>query len=182
MKKLKILKTIISVLFFGLVLIIGSFVFLSGKKEIYGWRVLVVKSGSMEPTIKTGSLIFIKKQEAYNKEDVVTYGSSVRAEGLTTHRIVEKVEEETGEFFKTKGDFNSVEDAKLVSKGEIVGRYQLGIPYIGYVIGFAQTQTGVVLLVIIPGTVIIYEEIKNIKKSISKFFRKKNKEKVEKKD
>lgn len=173
MGKVKLLKTISNTVFFGLVLLIAAFVFLSGKQSFFGWRFLVVKSGSMEPTIKTGSLIFVKQQETYQKGDIITYGSLARAEGLITHRIVEEVIKDGNKFFKTKGDFNSVEDSQLVSQTEVVAKHRFTIPYLGFVIGFAKTQHGVVLLLVIPGTLIVYEEIRNIRKRLVDYLQKK---------
>ncbi len=172
MKKLKLAKTVIGTVFFLFVLIVGSFVFLSGKKDINGWRFLVVKSGSMEPTIKTGSLIFIKQKEEYQESDIVTYGPVTRPDFLVTHRIVDEISEGEEKYFVTKGDFNEKEDVEKVYSQEVIGKYQFGIPYFGYVINFAKTRAGVILLVVIPGTLIVYEEFKNIKNYISGLFSK----------
>jgi len=37
-----------------------------------GLRTFVVQSGSMEPAIKTGSLVFVKPQSDYQVSDIIT--------------------------------------------------------------------------------------------------------------
>jgi signal peptidase len=177
MKWLKLLKNILTVTVFLLVLTLGILIYLSGKTDLNGWRLLIVKSGSMEPTIKTGSLIFVKKEDSYQKGDVVTFGPVTRPELLITHRIEEVIDQEDRKFIKTKGDFNATADIDLSPMSSVVAKYHFGIPYIGYVIGFAQTQIGVVLLIIIPGTILIYDELMNLKKAIVTLYQKSTKKK-----
>lgn len=158
-------------------MIVGVLVYISGQSDFYGWRLLIVKSGSMEPTIKTGSLIFVRRETSYQKGDIVTYGIPNKEDTLVTHRIVE-VEEGEQKKVRTKGDYNQVEDQNKSDYSMILGKYQFGVPYLGQLIGFAKTQVGVVLLVVIPGTIIIYDELLNIRKAVSKFFEKKKTNKV----
>jgi signal peptidase len=164
MKAISFIKTFFTTFFLFLVLVVGTLVYISSRGDFYGWRVLIVKSGSMEPVIKTGSLIFTKTQSEYVPDDIVTFGSPNSADTLITHRLIAVEEEADGKFIRTKGDFNQIEDKERSLYNSIVGKYQFGIPLVGYVIDFAKTPQGVVLLVIIPGTIIIYEELQNIRK------------------
>lgn len=166
MKFFSLIKAFFTTFFLFLVLIVGVSVYLSSKGDIQGWRMLIVKSGSMEPKIKTGSLIFVQRQETYNKDDIVTFGSPNTPDTLITHRIIEIEEKDGDKLITTKGDFNQIEDKDKTPYALIVGKYIFGIPYFGYVIGFAKTPAGVVLLVIVPGTIIIYDEFQNIKKHV----------------
>lgn len=166
MNRLKLVKTIINTVIFVSIIFLGLFVFFSGNRDLYGWRLLVVKSGSMEPTIKTGSLIFIKRETDYKKGNIITYGSLTQPDSLITHRITEEVEKEDGKYFKTKGDSNTTEDVTLAPTKDVIGKYKFSIPYLGYVIGFAKTQIGLILLIVIPVTLIIYSEILNIKREV----------------
>lgn len=166
MKIFKVLKAFTTTLFLALVVVVGVLVYFSAKGDFYGWRMFIVKSGSMEPTIKTGSLIFVRKESDYKKDDIVTFGSASKADTLVTHRIIEVQEREGNKQIKTKGDFNQVEDKDLSPFSSIIGKFSFGIPYLGYVIDFAKKPLGAVILVVIPGTIIIYDEFQNIRKHI----------------
>ena len=80
---------------------------------VFGYRTFKVGSGSMEPTLRTGSIAIVKKS-SYNVGDVVTYTS---ADGFITHRIIKK----EGSKIVTKGDANNALD-KDFSKNKIVGK------------------------------------------------------------
>lgn len=179
MKLLKAVKILVSTLFLFLVLTVGILVYVSGQSDIYGWRMLIVKSGSMEPTIKTGSLIFIQQQSSYDEGDVATFGSPARPETLMTHRIVGEEQTDNGEVYQTKGDFNQVADQDAVPEAAVLGEYKFGIPYLGYVISFAKTEVGVILLVVIPGTIIIYDELQNIRRVVASWMGSKSKKKTD---
>lgn len=82
---------------------------------ILGYAFLSVDSGSMAPAIHTGDAIIIRKEEAYEAGDVITYYQ----EGLyITHRI-EKVQDA---YFITKGDANNASDPVKVPEAKIYGR------------------------------------------------------------
>ena len=51
------------------------------------FKTFVVQSGSMEPAIRTGSLIFVKPMEKYVVGDIVNIKDGKNS---VTHRIVEK--------------------------------------------------------------------------------------------
>ena len=70
----------------------------------------VVETGSMSPTIKPYSLIYIKpydKFEDYRVGDIVTFTDNYQQKSFT-HRIVE-IDEQT-QSFVTKGDANEEND------------------------------------------------------------------------
>jgi signal peptidase len=139
------------------------------------YRVYTVQSGSMEPKIKMGSLIFVKPAGDYNIGDVVTIKAG---KNTVTHRVVEKNEKEGEVAFRVKGDANEEADPNEIKKSEIIGREFLSLPYIGYPVGYAKTGPGFILLVIIPAVIIIYDEILKIKGEFIKTRdrRRKNKE------
>lgn len=91
----------------------------------------IILSSSMEPTIPTGSLVFVntKDKQAANG-DIVTFSMTNGKDEITvTHRIVET----TDEGFITKGDNNEVNDLKLLTADRIVGTYAASVPYAGYI-------------------------------------------------
>ncbi len=183
MKKIKKITDILyKVLFIGLLIIAGlaALSTLGLPKQL---KLFVVQTGSMEPTIKTGSLVAIRPSEDYQEENIITYKVSPEADvknpNLTiTHRIVEIEETDEEVFYTTKGDANQSPDMDPVSKDLVLGKVIFTIPYLGYPVGFAKTQTGFILLIVIPATMIIYSEILNIKNEAVKILAEKKKKKV----
>jgi signal peptidase len=163
----KIFKIIINLVVVAL-LMIGLLSIVSISK-IGDFRLFIVQSGSMEPAIKVGSLIFTKSNSEYEEGDIVTRKIEDEKETIT-HRIVEKLE--NGNFI-TKGDANNTEDKEEVQKEDIVGKTYLIVPYLGYPVAYAQTSQGFIFLIVIPATIFIYEELRKIKKEIAKKFKKK---------
>lgn len=161
---------------FVLVLIFALLVIASAIPFPQGLRMYIVNSGSMAPQIKSGDLIFSKKLDNYQVEEIITYVPKVKGEKIETitHRLIG---EKDGNFI-TKGDANSSEDAETVTPRQIKGRYIFRLPLLGYLVSFARTTPGLILLIVIPGTIIIYEEIIKIRKEIQKIKRKKAKEKI----
>ena len=94
--------------------------------NLLGYTPYVVESGSMEPAIPTGSLVFINKNEkdSVGLDDVVAYEFiGQRSTFMVTHRIVGT----DGADWITKGDANENVDANPVSPEQIVGKYAFHI-------------------------------------------------------
>jgi signal peptidase len=120
---------------------------------------LTVQSGSMEPTIGVGSVVFVQDVPAERVEegDVITY----RDDGgnYVTHRVVEKHAADTSVRFRTKGDANDARDPEPVYRGDLVGRVMFSIPLIGYVIQFGNTPAGYATLVLVPVMLLVFSEL-----------------------
>lgn len=132
-------------------------------------RAFVVLSGSMKPKIYEGSIVFVNKNlKNFKKNDIVTFVNPINNEENVTHRIEreKKIREEI--FYKTKGDANNEIDLWEVPKELVLGKVFLTIPYLGYLVNFCQTKIGVVLIIILPLTLIVLDEIKNIFREIKK--------------
>ena len=134
---MKILKGIINVVT-TLIIVVGV-IFIG--LYIFGITPYVVLSGSMEPTIKTGSLCFINKHAKYEKikeKDVIAF----KKDGtLVTHRVYSVTEEG----FETKGDNNDDKDGGLVTKSNFVGKNIFWIPKVGYGVKLVQSTKGKII-------------------------------------
>lgn len=136
----------------------------------------VVLSGSMEPSIKVGSVIVIRPANEYFAGDVITYGDDSEGNIPTTHRIIDKRIEGGVSIFKTKGDANPKPDAIEVRENDVIGKVLFSIPLLGFVIDFAKTPIGFALLIIVPGAIVILDEIRKIIREIILMRRKKRRE------
>ena len=146
------------------------------------FQVKVVKSGSMEPYIRTGGVVLIKPEPDYSVGDVLTFGKDTKTQIPTTHRII--ATDGTGllRTFTTKGDANEEADPVSTRLSDISGKVILTLPYLGYILDFAKKPLGFALLVGIPAVVIILDEIGKIIKEIRSIRRRKLLENAEQED
>ena len=131
---------------------------------------VVVVSGSMEPKLHKGDLLFLRGKEAENIKNGTIEGKEgdiivFDAHGIwpnpppdpIVHRIVDKwYVNGDGWYFKTKGDANSLPDEGEVPESSILGVVTGRIPYIGWV-KIVLTDSGLLipLLVIVSALLII---------------------------
>lgn len=136
-----------------------------GNPTMFNHQIYIVRSNSMSPAFKTGSLILTKALDPslIKENDIITYqrGSAVSV----THRVVEVVHE-GGLQFITRGDANNVNDPMPVLAEDLVGKVTLAIPLVGFALGFARTKLGFVLLLVIPGVLIIVTQAWSLIKQI----------------
>lgn len=96
-------------------------------------RIYEVATPSMEPFIKTGSIVIsINKMgnSKFKKNDVVVYKIPQNIV-LVTHRIIKTINVHRKVFYITKGDNNNSEDPYPISRDEIIGKVIVVIPYLG---------------------------------------------------
>ncbi len=113
--------------------------------RLVGLQVFVVLSGSMEPTYRTGSLIYVKKVDPYTIQEGQPITFMMNETTVATHRVVGIVPDEedpTVIRFRTKGDANDAEDGGLVHYKNVIGRPVFSIPYLGYVADYIQHPPG----------------------------------------
>lgn len=124
---------------FALVVLISNYL---------GFKLYVVRSGSMEPNIHTGSLAIVyEKADFYEMEvdDVVAF-KLVNGE-LVTHRITEITKIDGITHFMTKGDANEVSDGYTTNIQNFYGETIWSIPGVGYIADWASSTTGLIILI-----------------------------------
>jgi signal peptidase len=116
----------------------------------------------MEPALKTGDIVVVKKiiPESIKEGDVITF--QVAEDVIITHRVKEIVAAAGGVVFKTKGDANKIEDGSLISEQQLLGRVIFRIPYGGYLVSFIRSKWGFVFLIVVPVIMLFYSEVKKI--------------------
>ena len=104
----------------------------------------VILSGSMEPALSPGDVVIVSDSASVQVGDVITFdgGDTVPI----THRIIGV---EDGQYI-TKGDANENVDGAAVPPVNVLGRVVLTIPVVGYVVLWANTPVGQILLVVVP--------------------------------
>jgi signal peptidase I len=165
-KALKILERIVETLLVILVLLLGATLLpIPGN-----YKILTVRSGSMEPAIRTGSIVVMKSARGpaaeYKVGDIITFGENTKTIAPTTHRIFEITETAGAKTYITKGDANNAPDQKPLAENEILGQALFSVPYAGYAVYAAKQPYGFVLIVVLPALLIIFDEIKNIRQEL----------------
>lgn len=144
------------------VVAVGLFAITVGPRFL-PYQALIVRSGSMAPTIPTGSIVFYKKKDASKVKvgDVIVFGRPGVPNEKVTHRVVKIGKSSTGRYFITKGDANGTPDdwqVPAVGTGWVSAFH---IPTIGYALVDLQSTIGRLLLLIIPalalGAITLYE-------------------------
>ncbi len=93
-----------------------------------GYEIYSVVSGSMEPAIPVGSLLYVEHAEPEDlpEGEVIAFRSG---NSVVSHRLVRNNRVE-GEL-TTKGDANAGEDLNAVPYGDVIGRVTYHVPVLG---------------------------------------------------
>ena len=118
---------------------------------LFGMKTGVIKSGSMEPTIQTGSYIYIKPQSAdtIKEGDVIAFYSG---DMIVAHRAIEIRNAEN--CIVTKGDNNESKDIAPVPYENVIGKVVFHVPVIGYFVSWLKVHS-YILLGIVAGLMLI---------------------------
>ena len=155
-------------IFCGILLVVVLLLIFSVFPITGNFKILMVQSGSMEPTIQTGSVVFVKPAKDYKINDIITFGQATKTKAQTTHRIVDIKVQASEPIYTTRGDANNGPDQKEITKKEIIGKVLFHIPYLGYAVSFAKTKLGFILIIAVPALAIIIDEAFKIKNEIKK--------------
>ncbi|GAB7094958.1 hypothetical protein JCM30237_21110 [Halolamina litorea] len=121
----------------------------------------VVLSGSMEPSIGTGDVVIVADTppERVATDDVIAFDRVAGDQKRTTHRVVEVVDRDGDRYFRTKGDANEEPDGRLVPADALIGTVRFSIPEVGWLFSFANSDTGVLTFVAVPGFLLAASEL-----------------------
>ncbi len=135
---------IVMVLAFGAALVIP---------QGMGYGTYNIMSGSMEPDIPIGSIIYVKPVEPSGIEpgEIIVYNRRVSDEEydpvgfVVAHRVV-SVSQMQSEF-RTKGDANETEDINPVKFSEVLGVVTFHLPFLGQFMAIYTTLPGKICLI-----------------------------------
>lgn len=109
---------------------------------ILGFKEMAVLSGSMEPNIPVGSLLYVKPVDdpsILQPGDVCTYVMK-DGETMVTHRVV-SVDPENRTLV-TQGDANETDDGDITFD-QVFGVVKMNLPWVGYIAINAKTPIGI---------------------------------------
>jgi signal peptidase len=164
-KTTKTLRVFLMLLLFT-VLPVVVVTFLSMKGVTGNLQSFIVLTGSMQPVLKPGSVVYTERQQFYREGDVISFKN---AQGETiTHRIVSVDKKNDVISYKTKGDANSVGDKTTVPVSNVIGSVRFSLPFIGFAVNYIRTLPGLIGLIIVPGLFFVGYELHTIKREIEK--------------
>jgi signal peptidase I len=120
-----------------------------------------VLTGSMTPTYPAGTLVIVKPTDTQQIHigDVVTYQLVSNQPAVVTHRVIQIIEPTTADdavSFITKGDANSLPDAKPVKPVQVRGVVWYAVPFIGWVNNVVNGDARNVIIPIVAGGLFLY--------------------------
>ena len=146
--KIKIIYKIISlviyiimipIIIFNFTMIIKSFINPTEIPDFFGYKNFIIVSGSIIPSININDTIIVKEvpQEEIKVNDIISFK---QGEIITTHRVINIIEEEGIKKYQTKGDSNNTKDKELVTYKQIEGKYQFKLSGIGKIIEILKNK------------------------------------------
>jgi signal peptidase I len=141
-----------SVLIVLAALVVLGLLFVNVGPRFLPYQALVVRSGSMTPTIPTGSLVLYKKATASSLKvgDIIVFTEPNTLDTKVTHRIYAIHSGPQGKYFLTKGDANANPDSWTIPAVGSGWEEFWHAPDIGYVLSDLQGGYVRVILIIIP--------------------------------
>ena len=124
--------------------------------HLFRYQALVVRSGSMSPTIPTGSVVFYRPVEASNVKvgDVIVFAEPGKQDTKVTHRVYAIGNGPDGKYFQTKGDANGGPDPWRVPAVGTGWKAVWHVPVVGYVLFDIQSTYGRLLLLLVPAALL----------------------------
>lgn len=157
-KAIRILKTSLSA-FWWLCLVGGLIVIVTliaahmrGEvPRLFGYSLINIVSGSMEPDIGQGAYIIIEDvdPEEVEKDDIICfYSTDPSIYGYpNTHRVVEEPYEKDGEiYYVTKGDANLLPDKQPAQGSRLIGRHVTNLDALTSFLSFISNNMLVVIV------------------------------------
>ena len=148
------LKKIVMIVDVIVILLLSLYAAMFCIPAFVGIKPVNVLSGSMEPSIKTGSIAYIKETDIdeVHRDDVIAF--ALGNDSLVLHRVKEINPKNK---ITTQGDANDNEDFTMVSEEQLRGKMIFQIPYAGFVYQKVTQSATVILLVLYAGLTIGYK-------------------------
>ena len=105
---------------------------------VIGFKVAVVASNSMSPTINVGDLVISTKSNDINIGDIIEYWD-FETKSVIAHRVVDIINSDGRQMYITKGDANREPDLSPIVPEQVIGKVIFVIPKIGWLSLWVKT-------------------------------------------
>lgn len=143
-----------------------------------GVQPLIVLTGSMEPTLPTGGLAFMRPladptvlegatpavdpdwqpTSAIRAGDIITFRIARDPRQTISHRVVAVIDDERGRRFETRGDASPRPDPQPVPAESVVGTVIFSVPRLGYIADWLRHGESFIVLVGAPTLLVVLTE------------------------
>jgi len=97
----------------------------------------------MLPTILPGSFVITRQESNYNVDDIVAFTQGTSQAGrIVVHRIID---EKNDGSFQMQGDNNPKPDVGFYKEDRILGKVNLAVPYVGYILSLIRNPVIMVI-------------------------------------
>ena len=162
---------------FTLVFILAVFVLIStikAKSEgrdptFFGYSFSIVKTGSMEPEIYAGEMLFIKTvemSEIKEGDNVIFRSLSGEIAGeRVVHEVIEIGSDEQGTYFITKGKSNPSPDSDKVREQNFLGKEAGHSVFLGKVyVSLTRVETLILIVVLMITIPVMIKQLRNLRR------------------
>lgn len=178
------LKTVLKAIewtLFGIIMCLCGLLWLVNYNNTFPIKAYTVLTGSMEPAIPVGSMVFARdiKVSELNIGDIITFSSPSDPKKVIVHRIFSVKDNDTFRTFTTKGDNNDGIDNWIVDESLVKGHAVLYFPTLGYLSGYSKTPAGFAVIMGTPALLVMLIYIRHIILGIKEYADNKAKKAVE---
>lgn len=139
----------------ALIVIVLFAVILGKGAPLVGRQSIVIGGGSMEPTIPLGAAIVLAPVDSGQLAPGDIVSMQIAADHATyTHRIIDVVDRPDGRWIRTQGDANAEPDPTLVPASAVIGRVELTIPLVGFLLALLSLPVGVIFVLGLAATLL----------------------------
>ena len=125
--------------------------------RLMGYQIYSVVTGSMEPEIPIGSMVYVKSivPKELKEKDVVAFYGGRDTNAIITHRVVYN-DLISGQII-TKGDANKTTDMNPVSYSNVIGIVEYTLPKVGALAqAFTSTQGKIAAASVVGAAVLLH--------------------------
>ena len=150
----KLTATLMKILGTGVFICTILLLLILSLPKLFGFDTYNIVSGSMEPEIPVGSMVFVKTVDCHELQegDIIVFYSN---EVPVCHRVTEN--NTFSNTLITKGDANESEDFRATDYAEVIGIVKYHLPLFGNIGAYISTVSGKLLIVeVIAVCVLLY--------------------------
>jgi signal peptidase len=150
-----LVRRVVDVGLLALIVVVVGAVIIGKGAPLVGRQTIIVGGASMEPAIPLGGAIVIAPAEADRLVVGDVVSMRIAPEHATyTHRIIDIVDRPDGRWIRTKGDANLEPDPTLVPVSAVLGRVELSVPLLGYLLALLSLPVGVIFVLGLAATLL----------------------------
>jgi signal peptidase I len=137
-----VLRRLVGALTVASLAVLLSLGVLSHLAPLAGWQLVSIRGGSMEPSIPYGAMVAVHETVVTEVAtgDVVTFRTTQGT--LVTHRVIGISGEGSGVLLLVQGDANASADPAPVVGRQLMGRVEVAVPGLGFLLAALATPAG----------------------------------------